>query len=440
MLPDLHEFFEDIAMPLGGFYALAVAMNAVAAWRAMRTGGNARLRAGAWLALAVLFAVFGVRAWQAQPPGLPQSLKTAIDAALGPVTFFFGSLVWLTALFVGRRFFVRKWVAWGILNAALMFLGLSLADPHFAQIVLKADNVPIVAMVFLLGVFTWLGTAQAVENDRRLRQGQAPLEKDYAQKTLVWPDLVYIELICMVALTAVLIIWSLVLRAPLEQPANPVVTPNPSKAPWYFVGLQEMLVFFDPAIAGVVLPGLIIVGLALIPYLDFKPKGSGYYSIAQRRLGYVGFMFGFLQLWILLILVGTFLRGPNWSFFGLYEPRDPHKMPLLENVKLSECFWAVWLGSELPHVSPDAGGLARFATILWREIAGIVALAGYFAGIPLLLGRTWMKRYVDEMGKARFTVMILLLMMMLALPLKMLLRWTCNLSYVVSMPEYYLNF
>ncbi len=244
----------------------------------------------------------------------------------------------------------------------------------------------------------------------------------------------------MVALTAVLIVWSLVLRAPLEQPADPVVTPNPSKAPWYFVGLQEMLVFFDASVAGVILPGLIILGLALVPYLDFKPKGAGYYSIVQRRFGYAGFMFGFLQLWILLILVGTFMRGPNWNFFGLYEPRDPHKLVALYNVKLSECFWAIWLSRELPQAPLDGSGLARFAAIVWREIAGIVVLAVYFVGAPLVLGRTLMKRYVEEMGKARYAVMILLLMMMLALPLKMLLRWTCNLSYVVSMPEYYFNF
>ena len=437
---DLLEFYEDIAAPLGGFYVFAVAMNAAAAWRGVRSGGAARLRAGTWLALGVLFAVFGVRASQGKPLGLPESFKTGIDAVLGPVTFFFGSLVWLLVLFLGRRFFVRKWVAWSVLNAALVFLGLSLADPHFAQVVLKPDNVPIVVMVFLLGFFTWLGAAQAVENDRRLQQGQAPLEKDYLQNTLVWPDLVYIELICMVAITAFLIVWSLVLRAPLEQPANPVVTPNPSKAPWYFVGLQEMLVFFDPSIAGVILPSLIILGLALIPYLDRKPKSAGFYSIAQRRFGYVGFMFGFLQLWILLILVGTFLRGPNWSFFGLFEPRDPHKMPLLENVRLSECLWTIWLGSELPQTPLDRGGLARFAAILWREVAGVVVLAAYFVGVPLALGRTLMKRYVQEMGKARFAAMILWLIMMLALPLKMLLRWTCNLSYVVSMPEYYFNF
>jgi uncharacterized membrane protein len=440
MYPDLSEFTSDIAAPLGGYYAVAAAMNALAAWRAFRGQGMGRMRAGAWLTLALLFAVFGALAWSGRPPELPQSVKLAIDAALGPVTFFFGSLTGLIVLFVGRRFFVRKWVAWTILNVALAFLGLSLTDRNFAQIVLKADNVPIVAMVFLLGFFTWLGAAQAVENDQRLQRGQAPEEKDYAEKTLVWPDLVYIELICMVAISAVLIVWSLVLRAPLEQPANPVVTPNPSKAPWYFLGLQEMLVFFDPSIAGVILPGLIILGLAAIPFLDFSPKGSGYYSIAPRRRAYVVFMFGFLQLWILLILVGTFMRGPNWNFFGLYEPRDPHKVLALNNVKLSEYLWVMGLGRDMPQPPPDSGGLARLAWSFWREIAGVALLGAYFVGIPVVLARTSLKRLAGAMGKARYTLMILLLLIMFALPLKMLLRWTCNLSYVVSMPEYYFNF
>jgi hypothetical protein len=437
---DWHEFSEEIAATLVGFHAIGAAMNLGAAWRGLRAGGGARFRAAAWLALAALFAMLAAWAARQEPPGLPNSVKTAIDAALGPVTLFFGSLATLTVLFFGREFFVRPWVAWSLLNAAMLFLGLSLADPHFAQIVLKPDNVPIVAMIFLLGFFTWLGAAQAVENDRRRREGQAPREKEFAEKTLVWPDLVYIELICMVALTTLLIVWSLLVRAPLEPPANPAVTPNPSKAPWYFVGLQEMLVFFDPAIAGVVLPSLIILGLALIPFLDFNTEGSGYYSIAGRRFGYVVFMFGFLQLWILLIVVGTFFRGPNWSFFGLYEPRDPHKMPLLENVKLAELFWTSWLGLPVPQPGDDSGRLARFAAIVWREIAGMVVLFAYFGAIPFVLARTLLKRHLAWMGKARFTAMILLLMMMLALPLKMILRWTCHLSYVVSMPEYYFNF
>jgi hypothetical protein len=306
--------------------------------------------------------------------------------------------------------------------------------------VLKPDNVPIVAMVFLLGYFTWLGAAQAVENDRRLAGGGTPVERDYAESTFVWPDLVYIELICMVIFTAALLVWSLGLRAPLEQPANPVVTPNPSKAPWYFLGLQEMLVFFDPAIAGVVLPCLIIFGLAAIPYLDVNPKGSGYYTIHERKFGYATFLFGFLQLWILLILIGTFLRGPNWSFFGLFEPRNPHKALAQNNVKLAEYFWVFLLGRGVPQVPAECGMFGRLAHLAWREVAGLAALGLYFVGLPVLLGRTWLRGFRRQMGRWRYAVMIFLLLMMLALPLKMLLRWTADLSYIVSMPEYFVNF
>ena len=99
----------------------------------------------------------------------------------------------------------------------------------------------------------------------------------------MWPDLVYTELISLILCSVVLIVWSIFLKAPLEQPANRSMTPNPSKAPWYFLGLQEMLVYFDPWLAGVVLPGLIIVGLIAIPYIDKNPKGNGYYTFNERK-------------------------------------------------------------------------------------------------------------------------------------------------------------
>jgi hypothetical protein len=356
------------------------------------------------------------------------------------VTFTLGTLTVLVVLYLCRELFVRPVVAWALLNASLLFVGASMTSPQFAAIVAKPDNVAIVAMVYLLEFFVWLGAYQAVENDRRLRRGEPPREAELRDKVLVWPDLVYTELIVMVILSVVLIVWSLALRAPLEQPANPVVTPNPSKAPWYFLGLQEMLVFFDASIAGVIVPALIIFGLMAIPYLDFNPKGNGYYTIAERKFSYVVFHFGFLQLWILLILIGTFMRGPNWNFFGLYEPRDPHKVLALNNAKLSEYFWAIWLGVGVPQPSPGGGLLAQLGTIVWREIAGIALLGAYFVGLPILLGRTVFRRFRQQMGRARYTIMILLFLMMLMLPLKMILRWTLNLSYVVSVPEYFFNF
>jgi len=437
MHPTATEFLDRAAMPLGWYWLAVCALNVGAAWFAWRRGrGYARVVL--WLAVAAVFGVLARFSLDGQPPVMPEGLKDALDAAIGPVSFTFGTLATLVILYLGRRFFVRPAVAWTGLNLALFLLGWSLTDPDFAATVSKPDNVPIVAMVFLLGFFTWLGASLAVRNARRLEQGRGPAEKDESDETLVWPDLVYIELICMVVCMAVLIVWSLVLKAPLEQPANPVVTPNPSKAPWYFLGLQEMLLFFDPWLAGVVMPGLIILGLMAIPYLDTNPEGNGYYTIRRRRFSYAVFQFGFLQLWILLILVGTFMRGPNWNFYGLYATRDPHQVLAQTNRSLSEYFWVVWLSRPMPETATD--GLARLGDILWRESFGLVLVAGYFVVLPIVLGRTWLRRFRTDLGRLRYWIMVLLLLLMLTLPVKMILRWTFHLSYVVSMPEYYFSF
>src|SRR4029077_19547176 len=111
---------------------------------------------------------------------------------------------------------------------------------------------------------------------------------------------VYTELICLVLFTALLTVWSIKIGAPIEEPAATARTPNPSKAPWYFLGLQEMLVYFDPWIAGVLLPSFIIVGLCAIPYIDRDPSTSGFYSFKSRRGVISAYLFGFWILWILL--------------------------------------------------------------------------------------------------------------------------------------------
>ena len=206
-------------------------------------------------------------------------------------------------------------------------------------------------------------------------------QEETAEKVLTWPDLVYTELICMVLLTVLLIGWSMALQAPLEDPANPSSSPNPSKAPWYFLGLQEMLVYFDPWLAGVVFPGLIIVGLMAIPYIDTNPKGNGYYTLKERSWEITTFLFGFLILWILLVILGTFLRGPNWNFFGPYEFWDIHKLEALVNVNLSEYIWVKGLGTGLPK-NP-----------LVREMFGFIVVLGYFLLIPPLLAKKWFKGF-----------------------------------------------
>src|SRR5204862_718024 len=106
-----------------------------------------------------------------------------------------------------------------IFGGMIVFFGLSVLDKNFRLIVSKADNVPIVGMLFLVPFFTWFSMREAVRNDKRKEGGQPLIEQEEtAEKVLTWPDLVYTELICMVVLTVVLIGWSLLLQAQIEDP------------------------------------------------------------------------------------------------------------------------------------------------------------------------------------------------------------------------------
>ena len=109
-------------------------------------------------------------------------------------------------------------------------------------------------------------------------------DADLPSRIHTWPYLVRLEFLCALIVMIVMTVWSITLDAPTEEAANPNRTPNPSKAPWYFLGLQEMLVYFDPWMAGVVLPSLIIVGLMVIPYVDINPRGNGYYTVKELSL------------------------------------------------------------------------------------------------------------------------------------------------------------
>ena len=318
----------------------------------------------------------------------------------------------------------------GILAGVLVALGLAMFNDHFRDISTVPDNVPIFIMVFSVGFFTWLSFRQAVVNDRRMAQGQPPVEKETSDKKVyVWPDLVYIEFIATIVFGVVLLVWSLCLHAPLEQAATPAWTPNPSKAPWYFLGLQEMLVYYDPWLAGVVFPSLIIVGLMGIPYIDKNPKGNGYYTFNERKLAIVPVLFGFLILWVTLIFLGTFLRGPGWNFFGPFEAWDPHKVVVLNNVNVSEYFWVKFLGTGLPH-NP-----------LVRESPGFAIVLFYFVGLPPLLTKKipLLQTLLEKMGIARYATLIFLALCMAALPIKMVLRWILNLKYIISIPEVFFN-
>lgn len=316
-----------------------------------------------------------------------------------------------------------------ILFSCLAFFFLfGLTDENFRKIVMKPDNVPIVGLLFLVNFFLWLSMKQGWENDRRIEEGKGPIEaEDAKQKVLVWPDLVYIEFIALILCSALLAFWAMALQAPIEEPANPSVSPNPSKAPWYFLGLQEMLVYFDPWLAGVVFPSVIMLGFMCIPYLDTNRKGCGYYTFKERKLAISIFMFLWLVLWIFLITTGTFLRGPNWNFFGPFETWDPHKLIVLNNINLSELVWMIWQNKQMP------------SNIFIREAAGFAALFVYFGLLPLILSQTLFKKIYKNLGPLRYSIFCLLLLIAFSLPIKMVLRWAFNIKYIVAIPEFFFN-
>jgi Cytochrome b(C-terminal)/b6/petD len=327
---------------------------------------------------------------------------------------------------LGGRIWDGKVGAW-LLIVSLIFFVISLYDPNFKLIAAKPDNVPIAAMIFLLGIFTWIALRKAYYNDRQMESGGIPYEKTESdEKLFTWPDLVYTELLCMIILSIVMIVWSIGLRAPLEEAANPTTSPNPAKAPWYFLGLQEMLVYFDPWLAGVVLPTLIIVGLMAIPYIDTNPRGNGYYSFRERKWEIGVFLYGFLVLWSFLIITGTFLRGPNWSFYGPYEFWDPNKLEPLVNIDLSELIWVKALDMPLPK--------------LWviREMPGILLCLAYLGLAPALAFGPF-RRFYLKMGAPRYYVGVFLFLIMMSLPIKMVLRWLFNLKYLVHIQEIFFN-
>jgi len=248
-------------------------------------------------------------------------------------------------------------------------------------------------------------------------------------KLHTWPFLVRNEFLMSLLVIAVLTIWSLTINAPLEEPSNPTRTPNPSKAPWYFLGLQEMLVFFDPWYAGVVLPSFIIVGLMLIPYLDINPKGNGYYTFRERKFEILTFFFGFHILWVSFIIIGTFFRGPGWNWFWPGQIWDPHLVEALTNVDLPYMFGL------RDYTLSALFGLAVIGLYF------VVGYAGFYwwirrrpAGDPWSAYPGGGKEVLEAWGPVRFGITGFLFIAMLGVVVKMALRHAFNIKYILVTP------
>jgi hypothetical protein len=289
---------------------------------------------------------------------------------------------------------------------------------HLFKIISKPDNIPIVGLLFLVIFYTWYGLRQALRNDRL----NTPVEATMTDKVQVWPFLVRVEFLGALIVMVILTFWSFLLDAPLEEPANPALTPNPSKAPWYFLGLQEILVYFDPWIAGVLIPTLIIVGLCAIPYIDINPRGNGYYTYKERRFAVLVFAFGFLVLWVALIVLGTFFRGPGWNIFVPWEEWDVHRVVALTNVDFTEYFFGVPTRRVDDSLNPLAMTIGSATVILWY----VIAVLYYY----------WKRNsdVVRKLGPVRYSIVAFLFLTMMAMPVKIILRIALNIKYILVTP------
>ncbi len=300
------------------------------------------------------------------------------------------------------------------------------------EITTLPDNIPIVAMLFLIPFFTWMGFKQSRANDKLIAELEAdpklakthhrktwPWQPNWARELHVWPYLLRIEFLATLIVTIILYVWSITLNAPLEEPANPNLTMNPSKAPWYFLGLQEMLVYFDPWIAGVIMPTLMLIGLMVFPYVDANPLGSGYYTWKQRKIAVGAFLVGFAT-WVALIIIGTFMRGPGWVWFWPGQTWD-HNTVIYE-------------------VNRDLPDIIGITSQPLKGIFGALVVGLFFVIAGFITHKIVMRTEFDKKIFERTTLLQYLIFqffaitVLWALPVKLVLRLLFRIKYVMVTP------
>ena len=300
------------------------------------------------------------------------------------------------------------------------------------QIATLPDNVPITLLIVVVPFYAWYGLRQSFKNDRLIDQLDAdpelakthhrktqPWKEGWDREVFVWPYLLRIEFLVTIIVTFILMVWSITLDAPLEAPANPSLTMNPSKAPLYFLGLQEMLVYFDPWMAGVVLPTLILVGLMVIPYMDANPLGNGYYTFKQRKFAILAFLFGFVVLWLSMVVIGTFIRGPGWIWFWPGQTWAHNKVIFEVNRDL-----------------PDMFGITTMMgkSLFGGAVFGLYTLLMVFVVHKLFTMNEFNRKIYERMTLIQYVTLQIFLVSMMLLPAKILARLLFRIKYVWITP------
>src|SRR5216684_3581048 len=274
------------------------------------------------------------------------------------------------------------------------------------EIMSAPDNVPIIALIPLLAFYIFLAWRQAHANDLLIErlEGDAALAKTHHRKAWpfkpgwqkevhVWPFLLRVEFLAAIIVTIILMVWSITLNAPLEEPANPNLTMNPAKAPWY------------------------IFGLMVIPYIDTNPLGAGYYTWKQRKFEIGTFLFGFIVLWVSMITIGTFIRGPGWQWFWPGQTWDHNRL--------------------IYEVNRDLPDLFGITSNLGKAIFGAAVVGGFFAiggFVVHALYRRYNPKNYQRKSLLQYSILMVFFLTMIGLPIKMLLRLMFHIKYVWITP------
>lgn len=230
--------------------------------------------------------------------------------------------------------------------------------------------------------------------------------REREEELLVWPDLVFVEFICAVLFTFTFTIMAALVNAPLINRANPDVTPNPSKAPWYFLNLQELLLHMDPALAGVIVPTIFLLVLAAVPYIDRAKEGQGEWFGTPKavRISVFSGVFALVGTLALILFDASkhaqaFEKITGWTWpFG---PDRPDWVPslgiihavwdlaFLRDVRSIQTSWE-WrtdLGGLVPMLQSDSGD----GYLNWPED---------FESIPIPLNGTSFPKWGGDSGEA----------------------------------------
>lgn len=218
-----------------------------------------------------------------------------------------------------------------------------------------------------------------------------------------WPHLLRVELLAAMVVMLGLCWWALILGLPLDRMADPRLTPGLAKAPWFFVGIQEMLQYFDTWLAGAVLPVLMVTGLCLLPYLE---RGAGK-TVPRLVLGLLALF------WFVPMILGQLLRGEHWALQPAWQPA------LVEGPSPAT---AGTLGQAL--------GLAGTAA----QVPGAVTCLLPLALLPLAWWRLRRRPWAARMGHARFALAGALLLVLAGVALKVLLHVALDVRYLWVTP------